>query len=164
MISSLPTRLDSPPAGWAIDTNQIVGGQGRLSPHNDRDAEERAGTDLHRNRTETRRNDNNDQIDLAITEQCGDTIMERDNDTTLRIEFLNINGIPPQNSHTKNNSLFTAIADHYLDIIGMTETNLCWTKLQSSQRWRHRTVGWWETSSSILAHNINDIRTSTFQP
>ena len=83
---------------------------------------------------------------------------------TLRIGFLNINGLPNTRDHTKNRILFEYIEDQDLDLLGMAETNKCWHTLPQQDSWKNRTIGWWKASKTTLAYNSKYIIPKKFQP
>lgn len=97
-------------------------------------------------------------------EVYGDTITLRQ-ERILRIAQININGIPESKDEEKNVQLRQAINDYDLQIVGLSETNRCWHLLEEDNQWRNRTKGWWETSHSSIAYNVQDGELSTsFQP
>jgi hypothetical protein len=73
---------------------------------------------------------------------------------TLRVCFININGIPKSANHPKNKEIYNAIENNNIDIIGMTETNIAWNKIDQTDRWREQTIGWWESTHTSIAYNI----------
>ena len=100
--------------------------------------------------------------DLDDTHHGGDITSKRQN--TLRIGFLNINGIPTKNDHPKNLSLYEAIKSHEMDVIGLAETNKCWHTLDTRDSWKSRTTGWWQASKATFAYNTTDCHSKKFQP
>ena len=161
---SLPSPGHHPPTVRTPKPTRVDADQGRFDAAFDRDEEEPDGNNLRAAPQAFGQATNDDNFD-EDSDHCGDPLVANDNEHILRIGFVNCNGIPPLNTHAKNSSIYTSLADHSFDIIGMTEVNLCWHKITSSQRWHSRTRGWWETSSSVLAYNTNDIdTTSSFQP
>jgi hypothetical protein len=163
MIPQMPPTEEPPLAARAISALQVDAAQGRFAAAPDRDAVDNDGQNLRAEPLAFERNFDDENV-TEDSEHCGDPLLLNDNDKILRIGFVNCNGIPPLNAHPKNSSIFTTLTDHSFDIVGMAEVNLCWNKIASSQRWKSRTLGWWETSSSILAYNINDISNSYYQP
>ena len=46
---------------------------------------------------------------------------------------------------------------HYdIDLMGWSEVNLHWNKVQHKERWEERSVGWWENFRTGLAFNTED--------
>ena len=104
-----------------------------------------------------------EEIRQEEEEIFGDSI-ENKYDNELRILHMNINGIPVSKEDEKNNLIFQALEKSKADIIGMTEINRYWPKMQEKDRWRQRTFGWWETSKTTIGYNAMDSTNSTFQP
>ena len=100
--------------------------------------------------------------DLDDAHHRGDITSKRKN--TLRIGFLNINGIPTKNDHPKNISLYEAIKSHEMDVIGLAETNKCWHTLDTRDSWKSRTTGWWQASKATFAYITTDCHSKKFQP
>ena len=96
-------------------------------------------------------------------EEFGDKIGEK-NDNELRLLHININGIPMTKEDRKNDQIFQVLARNKIDIVGLTEINRYWPKMNEKDRWRQRTQGWWETSKTTMAYNTKDSTNSTFQP
>jgi len=96
-------------------------------------------------------------------EEFGDKIGEKNNNE-LRLLHININGIPMTKEDRKNDQIFQALAQNKIDIVGLTEINRYWPKMNEKDRWRQRTQGWWETSKTTMAYNTKDSTNSTFQP
>ncbi len=93
----------------------------------------------------------------------GDKLINKEDDE-LRIAFININGIPATNDEPKNHRLFEAITESQIDIIGMTEINKCWHRVDEEHKWHNRTRGWWESSNSTIGYNTKDSASGVFQP
>jgi hypothetical protein len=105
-----------------------------------------------------------EDITVAELEYLGDNMKSKSRNT-LRIGFININGVPESSNHHKNKQILNIINDSNIDILGMSELNRCWHKLRISDRWQERTRGWWETQKTVLAYNLNDNELSSdFQP
>ena len=77
---------------------------------------------------------------------------------------MNINSIPTLNSSPKNNMIYQSLVKAEADIVGFSETNRNWNKMESDHRWYERTKGWFESSKSSIAHNVRDIESTTYQP
>ena len=86
------------------------------------------------------------------------------NDDTLRISFININGIPATKEDYKNMRIYEAIEENQIEIMGMSEVNRCWHIVGEEHRWRERTFGWWESSNTTIGYNTTDSVLSNYQP
>jgi len=105
-----------------------------------------------------------ESIEEQSYEYCGDKLSEN-HLNSLRIGFININGIPDSNSHEKNHSLYKAMMKLDPDVVGLAEVNQHWQSIHSDHQWRNRILSWWESSHSSIAYNIKDIKSnSSFQP
>jgi hypothetical protein len=83
---------------------------------------------------------------------------------TLRVCFININGIPKSANHPKNKEIYNTIDNNDIDIVGMSETNTAWNKMSQRGKWKERTLGWWESAHTSIAYNVKDTVTNIFQP
>ena len=131
---------------------------GHLSDNNDHASPENDGEDERRN---TRHNDETTRSEE--NEGFGDNLFPLD-ENTLRVGYVNINGLPDFNDHSKNSILFEAISSLNPGIMGMSEINRCWRHIPYDHRWADRTRGWWESSNSCVSYNRKDCNTSTYQP
>ena len=115
--------------------------------------------------TESERLREEDRQDVLVREEeiYGDSLNTKQTNI-IRIVFLNINSIPALNDNPKNDTLYQAIKESEADIIGMTETNRNWYKVDSKHRWHERIKSWFETSHSSMAHNVKDIESTNYQP
>ena len=101
---------------------------------------------------------------ISHEEEFGDTIGIAQ-EQVLRIGHININGLPESKDDAKNELFCLAMAEHDMHIVGVTETNKCWHLLEEEDRWKSRSKGWWESSSTVIAYNIKDNELSSpFQP
>ena len=60
----------------------------------------------------------------SLPDTWGDSCEHDTPSTTLRLATININGLPKDPRHVKNSLLREAIAQHHLDIIGLSEINI----------------------------------------
>ena len=74
----------------------------------------------------------------------------------MRCAFININGLPQKVNTPKERQLQKFITDYDIDIMGVAEVNLHWSKLRQQERWEERTAGCWEHSRVSMAYNTND--------
>ena len=82
----------------------------------------------------------------------------------VRIAFVNY-GIPSScNDHPKNTTLRNSINKLGSNIIGLAETNICWIKTKSKDRWEERTRGWRESMKHLLSHIKREEPSKIFQP
>jgi len=51
-----------------------------------------------------------------------------------------------------------------IDIFLTRENNLAWHKLPTNYHLHEQTRGWWESLHMLMAHNITDKNTRTYQP
>ena len=82
----------------------------------------------------------------------------------FRLLTLNINGLPQQRNHPKYGTLREQVANCQIDIIGMSEINLNWSKFSTYDRLPQRTSKWWENTHCSHAFNSHDVSSSKFQP
>ncbi len=95
----------------------------------------------------------------------GNEIKNNNKETdSLRIGFININGIPSFNSHAKNNETYQAMLKNKMDVMGFAEINKNWDKIEENHQWRQRTRHWWEAAKTSMSFNSNDCSSSDFQP
>ena len=92
-------------------------------------------------------------------EHFGDKINILKKETTLRLLFSNINGIP-SSAHPKNKAIFQALKFYQADIVGFTETNCCWHLAEEKDHWKEISRPWWEYSNNVLAYNTKDINSN----
>ena len=83
----------------------------------------------------------------------GDKIEEIKNKESMRIGVVNINGIPATNDHRKNTMIRNAVNKYEFDIMGITETNRSWRKVEAKDRIRERTRDWWNPLHTMIAYN-----------
>ena len=141
MIPPLPPTGHHPPAARTLKPTGVDAAQGRFEAASDRDEEDNDGNNLRADLPAFAQVVHEDQLNEE-PEHCGDPLRPNVDDQILRIGFVNCNGIPPHNTHEKNSTMYTALAEHSFDVIGMSEVNLCWHNIASTQRWKHRTLHW----------------------
>ena len=56
----------------------------------------------------------------------------------MRCAFININGLPQKVNTPKERQLQKFITDYDIDIMGVAEINLHWSKLRQQERWDGR--------------------------
>jgi hypothetical protein len=109
-----------------------------------------------------------EQIDNTMTimddsEHLGDR-SDRKKSKTLRLGFININGLPIQAANNKNNQLRESINLTQFDIIGLAETNINWSATEVDNKWETRIQSWWEHHRTITSYNCKDVISRPFQP
>lgn len=109
--------------------------------------------------------DSREDIDIETKEHFGDKVKKINQEETLRIGFVNINGLPPTTANPKNRNIYNAITNKQIGILGLSEVNKCWHLMKEKDKWRNRTRGWWECSHNVFGYNRNDSDfSSVFQP
>ena len=83
----------------------------------------------------------------------GDKIEEIKNKESTRIGVVNSNGIPETNDHRKNTTIRNTVNKYEFDIMGITETNRSWRKVEAKERIRERTRDWWNPMHTMIAYN-----------
>ena len=71
-----------------------------------------------------------ESIEEQSYEYCGDKLSENQVNS-LRIGFININGIPDSNSQEKNHSPYKAMMKLDSDVVGLAEVNQHWQSIAS---------------------------------
>jgi hypothetical protein len=71
----------------------------------------------------------------------GDCIEKKDKDV-VRIGFLNVGGLSPQNNTFKEEALRIGITSYEFDVFGMAEMNVDWRLSKESERLYTRTRDW----------------------
>ena len=84
-------------------------------------------------------------------------------DENLLCAFANINGLSRKVKLPKERMLRKIITDYDIDIMGISEVNINWNKVEQAERWEERTSEWWENFKSITAHNTEDEATRAVQ-
>ena len=97
------------------------------------------------------------------TEYFGDTLRDKSK-KTIRIGFLNINGLSTRQGTAKYDSLRESILASEIDILGLAETNRCWHKMQPEHTWREISKEWWRDSKSVVGYNLCDLDPRIYQP
>lgn len=111
----------------------------------------------------TNNNNNTNQQHTTNDEYCFDKI-NRKWTQTLRLLFININGIPRLASDPVNKLILKAINKSEADIIGIAEHNSNFYQMDQQDSWFERTDEWWEGSKSVVAQNVHDTFPSPFLP
>jgi len=66
------------------------------------------------------------QVQVLVSNQ--DNIQQKE--TTVKIMFQNINGLPVSTTHPKNDSIQDTINRLHLDILGVAKVNVAWHKVK----------------------------------
>ena len=103
-----------------------------------------------------------DVIELH-TEYHGDKLRDKQ-DKTIRIGFININGLPKYKSSAKYDSIHQSIKACEIDILGIAESNRCWHKMLPDNTWQTISKEWWKDSKSCIAYNLQDLDSKIYQP
>ena len=81
----------------------------------------------------------------------------------LRIGFLNVGRLPSSTPHPKQDALHHAFYQHHVNIMGISEVGLNWTRTLQSHSWQERTIGVFRQQSTTLAWNHHDLGVSPTQ-
>ena len=73
-------------------------------------------------------------------------------------------GLPQTSSQAKNQQIISFVNTADVDILALTETNICWNLIPVQHRLHERTRGWWETIHLSIAYFKDDPTKSAFQP
>jgi len=79
-----------------------------------------------------------------------------EHDKTINIMFQNINGLPIQAQHPKNESVRDTMLRHNIDILGISEVNIAWHKVRGKARLGEQTAEWFEARHLTQAWNQTD--------
>ena len=79
------------------------------------------------------------------------------NQNTIRLCFININGVPQDNDDEKHHHILETVNQYSFDHVGIAETNCNWSQINQDHRWYERTKTWWECHKSTIAYNKKDI-------
>ena len=82
---------------------------------------------------------------------------------SIRLCFQNTNGLPLYSAHGKNGEIYQFLENKEVDVMAMSETNVCWHKLVPEHRWKQRTRSWFRRSGSTLGYIANDPIADRFQ-
>ena len=95
----------------------------------------------------------------------GDDIGKADENDSLRIIKVNMNGLPKHSNHPKYGILQEAITKLKADVIGLSEINVKWDRMYPTDRLRQRVARWWENSPHCsYAYNYRDLSKAVYQP
>ena len=106
-----------------------------------------------------------DRQDVVVREEeiYGDSLTTKQADV-IRLVFMNINSIPALNDNPKNAMLYQSIVESEANIVGLSETNRNWYKVDSNHKWHDRIKSWFETSHTSMVHNVKDVESENYQP
>jgi len=77
--------------------------------------------------------------------------------------FQNINGLPIQSQHPKNESVRDTMLRHNIDILGISEVNIAWHKVRGEARLGECTAEWFEARHLTRAWNQTNTITEQSQ-
>ena len=97
------------------------------------------------------------------TEYHGDKLRDK-KEKTIRIGFININGLPKFKSSAKYDSIRQSILASEIDVLGIAESNRCWHKMIPDNTWKDLSKEWWKDSKSCIAYNLQDVESKIYQP
>ena len=108
------------------------------------------------------RGQSTDNIDNGV---YGDTITELQEDQYFKLGFLNVNGLQAEKWKEKNTEIFRTIKKYQFDVMGLSEVNIYWPKINHTNRWEDRVaIGKWNNTRSSISYNKHDSATLAFQP
>jgi hypothetical protein len=132
-------------------------------------------TDSQNNNQDTTRTstfvEQNIRLGLNITSQpeqtsfdhWGNTIGQK-KENVVRIVFKNINSLPQEKSHNKNEILFSEIIESNADVYCAAEVNIAWQNIDARNSLYERCQGKFEFSKSIYANNRDSSYKGSYQP
>ena len=94
----------------------------------------------------------------------GDSILHVTSSSHLRVATININGLPKDVQHVKNDTLRESIDRYKIDVLGLSEINVKWDRIYPSNRLKQRVSRWWEHCHCSYAYNFQDLSKATYQP
>ena len=94
--------------------------------------------------------------------EWGDKMGKKTNE--IRVAFQNINGLPKSKQHPKNKDFVEMEARLQVDVLGISEVNLYWPKVDVQDQLQARTREWWQTSHTNKAFLNEEGISSHFQP
>jgi hypothetical protein len=101
---------------------------------------------------------------LSYSQAWGDVLQSPKPEHTLRICLQNVGGLPHTSSQIKNSQVFSFVNSTEVDILALTETNVCWRQLPVHDRLPERTRGWWESLHLLIGYYSGDSVRSALQP
>jgi hypothetical protein len=101
---------------------------------------------------------------ISYSQAWGDIIPTPKPENTLRICLQNVGGLPHTSSQIKNSQVISFVNAAEVDILALTETNVCWRHLPIHDRLPERTRGWWESLHLSIAYYSGDSVRSALQP
>ena len=90
-------------------------------------------------------------------------IMEEKEDKTIRISFVNVNGIGRWAKSAKSEDIKRHIKDREIDAIGLCELGINWNKVHSAHTLWDRTKQWVNTRRIAVAYNTTERVTNRVQ-
>jgi hypothetical protein len=90
-------------------------------------------------------------------------IMPPKTDGIIRIGVQNINSLPVNKTHSKNDIFIQEINNNAFDVFCATEINVSWTNLEPSDKLQERFRGKLEFAKFVSSHNLDKNYKDTFQ-
>ena len=81
-------------------------------------------------------------------------IAKKENHT--RVCFVNVNGIGVSKKSSKSEDIRVFMSQNKIDVMGLAETNVNWSKVANSNTLWERTKTWFETRKISVAYNTHD--------
>ena len=82
--------------------------------------------------------------------------MRKKGEHNTRICFVNINGIGVKKKSSKSEDIRMFMRNNDVDVIGLAETNVNWSKITTSNTLWERTKAWFETRKIAVSYNTHD--------
>ena len=79
--------------------------------------------------------------------------------------FQNVNGLGYTNKSVKSDSIRKVIVENKLDVMGLAETNINWSKIRRPHTLAQTCKKWFESSKATVSYNMKDRKkASKYQP
>lgn len=89
--------------------------------------------------------------------------MRKKKDKTVRISFVNVNGIGSYRGHAKSEGIRSYIKEQEVDVMGLAETNVNWGKVRAKDSIWDRTKMWAQNRRIGVSYNTTQKINTTVQ-
>ena len=96
-------------------------------------------------------------------DEWGDIMTSKAN-KTVRISFVNVNGIGTMEKSDKSEDIRRYMTNNKVDVMGLAETNVNWGKIQTRHTLWDRTKRWFEHRRIAVSYNTKDTLSKKYQP
>ena len=90
--------------------------------------------------------------------------MKKKEHKKIRVSFVNVNGIGSYATHEKSQGIRRYIVDKEVDVMGIAETNVNWSRVYSRDTLWDRTKAWVPDRRIGVSYNLHQTVTSKTQP